>query len=127
MRSTGKKSKAEAKIVCEAWAEAERAAAGPLGGARRDGRPRRQRNLLGGRVGCRLHSGPRNTDYVPLQPQMTLAAAPDIMMDAIPAGSRVLKTRPIEPSGPVKELIPREGHGRQSAIADEFRPCRRRN
>jgi integrase len=28
MRSTGKKSKAEAKIVCEAWAEAERAAAG---------------------------------------------------------------------------------------------------
>src|SRR5260221_2661533 len=28
MRSTGKKSKTEAKIICEAWAEAERAAAG---------------------------------------------------------------------------------------------------
>ena len=91
--------------------QAERAAAGPLGGARRDGRPRRRRrDLLGGRMG-RLHRGLRNTDCAPLQPQMTLAAAPDTMMGAIPARSRASKTRSIEPSGPAKELIPREGHG----------------
>lgn len=36
--------------------------------------------------------GRRNTDYAPLQPQMTLAAAPGTVMGAIRARSRVSKT-----------------------------------
>jgi len=52
--------------------------------------------------------------------KMTLAAAPDTMMRAIPDNRRRRRRDRLSLVGLLKELTRRESHRRQSAISDEF-------